>query len=85
MTGDSHPLSQVETVGLEALYPRVQLEHVALLLPGVFHQPIEQLIAIAARSRAGVGDEIIDIEIAAITQVLGDPEAGHSLDLAMVL
>lgn len=84
MTGEFHPLSQVEAVGLEALYPRVQLEYLTVMLPGIVYQPIEQTVPVTVRSRTGVGDEIIDIEVFAITQILGHPKAGHRLDLALV-
>jgi len=84
MPGECHPLSPVKAVGLDMLHARIQLKHLTLRLPGVVHQSIEPPVPVTVRSCLGVGNQLIEIEIVAITPIFRPAETGYRLDLAVV-
>jgi hypothetical protein len=65
-----------EPVGGKALYARIEVELVALVLFGIINEPLEELFAIALRSVMGIDDEIFEVEVFAPGEVGGDVEPG---------
>jgi len=84
MAVDAHALAEVEAVGVETLHAGIEMELLALLLPGIPHQPVEEGIAIAFGAFRSGCHEVIYIKKFAPRQILHDGNTSHRFDLARI-
>ena len=75
-----HALPEIKAMCVEALHAGIELKALAIVGAGQLAQPIEQSLAVAARTRIPIGDEIIDIQKAPVRQHFHHAKTGDGLD-----
>lgn len=80
MSGDVHPFVQVESVGVEALNPAIEVKSLAAQRDGLFNEPIEKPAAVALSAGVLIGDQIVDIQRKSAIEHFEESKAAHGHD-----
>src|SRR5688572_486676 len=81
---DVHPLSQIESVGVESLHAGQESYMITIFRARIFHDPVEQLPAVAFRARIVLRNQVVDIKILPAVKPLAYSNARDRFDLAPV-
>src|SRR5215210_1055526 len=78
VAGDLHSFPEVEPVRFVSLYPGLELEGPAALLPGHVGEPVEHPLAVSPRTSIFGDHEVVHVEELPVSQKLDEPESRHA-------
>lgn len=78
MAPNLHSIPQIESMSVESVDARVEVQFAALLAPGRLHKPIEEDLPPTGRALTLIGDQIIDVEQPSPGECLEHSEARHA-------
>ena len=83
--GDTHAMTEVEGVGVEAVSSGVEAEVGAADVACVVDEPVEHAVSVALGAGVLIGDEVVDVEGIASGEEVVDAEAGDGDDGFLLL
>ena len=82
---DTHAMTEVEGVSIEAVSSGVEAEVGAAGVAGVVDEPVEHEVSVALGAGVLIGDEVVDVEGFASGEEVVDAEAGDGDDGFLLL